>query len=83
MTTRCLTPRLLLLDNPTKEGQRVDNLIARLGRAIVACISGFDRLMLKGCIRPLMYADGAMEFLRSRKVLNKDYKEWAMASPNS
>jgi len=35
--------------------------------------------MLKGCIRPLMYADGAMDFLRSRKVLNKDYKEWAMA----
>ena len=61
----------------------MDNLIARLGRAIVACISGFDRLMLKGCIRPLMYADGAMEFLRSRKVLNKDYKEWALASPNS
>ena len=59
------------------KGQRVGKLIDRIGDAIVSCISGFDRLMLKGCIRPLMYAEGAMEFLRHRKVLNKDYKEWA------
>ena len=53
------------------------NLIARLGHAIVACISGWDRFILKGFIRPLMYPEGAMDFLRMRKVLNKDYKEWA------
>jgi hypothetical protein len=55
----------------------VGNLIARLGHAIVACISGWDRFILKGFIRPLMYPEGAMDFLRMRKVLNKDYKEWA------
>jgi len=64
--------------HPTKKGQRVDKLIARIGRAIVARLSGFDRLIPKGFIRPLMYAEGAMDFLRSRKVLNKDYKDWAM-----
>ena len=57
------------------KGQRERKLIDRLGDTIVACISGFDRLMLKGCFRSLMYADGAMEFLRRRNVLNKDYKE--------
>ena len=53
-------------------------LIDRLKDSIVACLSGFDRLMAKGFLRPLMYAEGAMDFLRHRKVLNKDYKEWAM-----
>jgi len=69
---------IVVATQPTKEGQRVGKLIARLGRAIVARLSGFDRLMVKGFIRPLMYAEGAMEFLRLRKVLNKDYKDWAM-----
>jgi hypothetical protein len=69
---------IVVATQPTKEGQRVGKLIARLGRAIVARLSGFDRLMVKGFIRPLMYAEGAMEFLKMRKVLNKDYKDWAM-----
>lgn len=56
----------------------MDKIMARFGNAIKACISGFDRLMFKGCFRPLMFADGAMDFLRQRKVLNKDYKEWAL-----
>lgn len=56
----------------------MDKLIARFGNAIKACISGFDRLMVKGCIRPLSYAEGAMDFLRRKHVLNKDYKDWAM-----
>lgn len=55
----------------------MDKLLARMGNAVKACISGLDRLVLKGCLRPLMYAEGAMDFLRRRKVLNKDYKEWA------
>lgn len=57
----------------------MDKLIARLGHAIVAVISGLDRIMLKGCFRHLMYPEGAMDFLRLRKVLNKDYKDWAQA----
>jgi len=57
----------------------VEKLIARLGHAIVAVISGLDRIMLKGCFRHLMYPEGAMDFLRLRKVLNKDYKDWAQA----
>jgi hypothetical protein len=60
------------------KGQRMNKIMARFGNAIKGCLSGFDRLMLKGCFRPLMFADGAMDFLRQRKVLNKDYKDWAL-----
>jgi len=69
---------IVVATHPTTKGQRVNHIISRLGNAIVACISGFDRLMVKGFIRPLMYAEGAMDFLRMRNVLNKDYKDWAM-----
>ncbi len=31
----------------------MDELIARLGHAVVVCISGWDRFMRKGLIRPL------------------------------
>ena len=55
----------------------MDKLIARLAHAIVAVLSGWDRFMLKGFIRPISYPEGAMDFLRIRKVLNKDYKVWA------
>ena len=51
-------------------------LINRCGNAIQAVISGFDRIMLKGHIRRLMFADGAMGFLAQRGIRNKDFKAW-------
>jgi hypothetical protein len=69
---------IVVATHPAMKGQRVVKLIDRLKDSIVACLSGFDRLMAKGFLRPLMYAEGAMDFLRHRKVLNKDYKDWAM-----
>ena len=46
---------------------------------LVDSIKGFDRAVFKGCLRPSAYANGAMAFLRYRGVLNKNYKQWAMA----
>ena len=51
-------------------------LIQRLGRAVKGVLTGFDRIVLKGWLRPVAYADGAMSFCRSRGILNKDYKDW-------
>lgn len=56
----------------------MDTFLQRFAGKIKGVISGFDRIVFKGCIIPLMYADGAMSFLRSRGVLNKGFKTWAM-----
>ncbi len=56
----------------------MDTFLQRFAGKIKGVITGFDRIVFKGCIRPLMFADGAMSFLRSRGVLNKDYKVWVM-----
>ena len=51
-------------------------LIERLGKAVKGVLTGFDRIVFKGHILPLMHAEGAMSFLKWRGVLNKDYKRW-------
>ena len=56
----------------------MDKFVQRFSGKIKGVISGFDRIVFKGCLRPLMFADGAMSFFRSRGVLNKDYKEWVI-----
>jgi hypothetical protein len=53
-------------------------LIERLGRGVKGVLTGFDRIVFKGYVLPLMYEEGAMKFLRRRGVLNKDYKEWML-----
>jgi hypothetical protein len=57
----------------------MDAFLQRFADKIQGCISGFDRMGFKGCIRPLMYAAGAQAFFRSRGVLNKNYKAWVRA----
>ncbi|TAL44341.1 MAG: hypothetical protein EPN89_14170 [Methylovulum sp.] len=56
----------------------MDTFVQRFAGKIKGVITGFDRIVFKGCLRPLMFADGAMAFLRSRGVLNKNYKAWVM-----
>jgi hypothetical protein len=56
----------------------MDSFLTRFKDKIKGVISGFDRIVFKGCLRQLMFPDGAMSFLRNRGVLNKDYKDWAM-----
>lgn len=57
----------------------MNTFIQRFTGKIKGVIKGFDRIVFKGCLRPIAYADGAMAFLRWRGVLNKNYKPWMMA----
>ena len=57
----------------------MDSFIARFADRIKGVLTGFDRIVFKGCIRPLMCASGAMAFLRARGVLNKGCKDWMRA----
>lgn len=53
-------------------------LIERFSGLVNGCITGFDRIVFKGFIIPLMVARGAMNFCRINGILNKDYKKWMM-----
>lgn len=56
----------------------MDELIKRFSKLVKGYISGFDRIVFKGMLLPLMYSQGAMDFCRTRGILNKDYKDWMM-----
>lgn len=57
----------------------MDTLLQRFGDKVKGYISGFDRLVFKGMLRPIMFAAGAQFFLATHGVLNKDYKEWMIS----
>lgn len=60
-----------------KKGRwRMNELVARLGKAVKGMLRGFDRIVFKGTILPLAHEEGAMNFLSARRVLNRDYKRW-------
>jgi hypothetical protein len=52
--------------------------IERFSNLVKGSITGFDRIVFKGFILPLMAAKGAMNFCRTNGILNKDYKKWMM-----
>jgi hypothetical protein len=54
-------------------------LIERFSGLVKGSITGFDRIVFKGFILPLMSAEQVMRFCRVQGVLNKDYKSWMMA----
>lgn len=54
----------------------MDTLLHRFSEIIKGSIEGFDRLVFKGTLKPIAFALGMQAFLRSRGVLNKDYKDW-------
>ena len=56
----------------------MDTLLHRFGSLIKGCIEGFDRIIFKGSLRPIAYAVGMQSYLRSKGILNKDFKGWAM-----
>jgi hypothetical protein len=57
----------------------MNTFIQRFSGLVKGVISGFDRIVFKGSILPLSYAEGVTEFCRRRGILNKDYKDWMMA----
>jgi len=57
----------------------VDTFLQMFGNKLKGWITGFDRLVFKGMLRPLMFAAGAQAFLSARGILNKEYKDWMLA----
>ena len=53
--------------------------IDRFSNSVKGVLSGFDRIVFKGLILPLMSASEVMSFLRSRGILNKEYKKWMLS----
>jgi len=57
----------------------METFLQQFGSKIKGVLTGFDRIVFKGCLRHLAYAEGAARFLAGRGVLNKDYKAWMLA----
>jgi hypothetical protein len=53
-------------------------LIERFSSLAKNSIIGFDRIVFKGFILPLIAAKGAMNFCRTNGILSKDYKKLMM-----
>jgi hypothetical protein len=53
--------------------------IDRFSNSVKGVLSGFDRIVFKGLILPLMSASEVMSFLHSKGILNKEYKNWMIA----
>ena len=56
----------------------MNKLVQRFSSLVKGTLSGFDRIVFKGLLLPLMSAAQTMQFCKSRGVLNKDYKTWMM-----
>jgi len=56
----------------------MDTLLNKFSDAVKGVISGFDRIVFKGMLMPIMFAAGMESFLRSQQVLNKDFKTYAI-----
>jgi len=57
----------------------MDTLLNRFSTKVNSVITGFDRIVFKGIVRPIVHSDGMESFLRARKVLNKDFKSYVAA----
>ncbi len=53
-------------------------LIERFTSHVKGCITGFDRIVFKGWIMPLLSESGAMSFCQAKGILFKDYKTWML-----
>jgi hypothetical protein len=56
----------------------MNQLIERFSAHVKGYITGFDRVVFKGWIMPLLTAGGAMDFCRAKGILFKDYKTWML-----
>ena len=55
----------------------MNRFIDKYSGKLLGVISGFDRLVLKGTLRPLCYPAGMMNFLLEKEVLLKDFGGYA------
>ena len=54
----------------------MNRFIEKYSGKLLGVISGFDRLVLKGTLRPLSYTAGMMNFLFEKEVLLKDFHSY-------
>ncbi|WP_035239246.1 hypothetical protein [Desulfobacter vibrioformis] len=59
------------------------NFIDRFSDLVKDVITGFDRIVFKSFILPLMSASEVMHFCRNRGILNKNYKDWMLSQTRS
>jgi len=52
--------------------------IDRFSGLVKGTLTGFDRIVFKGFILPLLSASEVMGFCHSRGILNKEYKNWML-----
>jgi len=57
----------------------MDSLLNRIASKVNSVLIGFDRIVFKGIIRPIVYAAGMESFLVARRIQNKDFKSYAVA----
>ncbi len=57
----------------------MDTLLSRFREKVNSVITGFDRIVFKGMIRPIMHASGMESFLVARGIKNKEFKHYAMS----
>jgi hypothetical protein len=60
-----------------EESCTMDTLLNRFKGKVNSVITGFDRIVFKGIIRPIMHSQGMESFLLARKVMFKDFKGYA------
>jgi hypothetical protein len=49
---------------------------------VIGVLSGFDRLVLRGTVRPVSYVEGMKAFLAGQGILLKDFGDYAEATSN-
>ena len=54
----------------------MNKLVERFSKLVKGTLSGFDRIVFKGIILPLMSTEQVKKFCSRNKILNKDYKKW-------
>ena len=57
----------------------MDTLLSKFNAIVNGLITGFDRIVFKGILRPIAFAAGMQHFLQAQNILNKDFKTYAMS----
>jgi hypothetical protein len=60
----------------------VNSFVQKHRSDVIGVLSGFDRLVVRGTVRPVSYADGMSRFLSAQGILLKDFGAYAEATSN-
>jgi hypothetical protein len=72
-----------LRDNPFTEEGAVDRFVAHFRSQITGVLSGFDRLVFRGSLLPLIRDGGMYFFLEAAKVRLLDFKDFVLKTSES